>query len=431
MHVVIKSAMPKQQQIEHILTPETEKHFFTDQILPPLLHGESITIIWTFYGGIQTQMKFLQNHSRFFGFNKLGSYKIIRINPRELTDDGQEAFFSLMLYNLDQNFYDCIEKKPAFFALKEKIIRVLDKNNHLIIVIEEFNKLNFPENFYNNLFALWQIEKSKIHFIFCTTENILTDEFLQKYGKFKEAIIQNISYFPLLSSQDSEFVIKRLANRYSYPISEKMIPTVIKISGGYIGLIKECLRLLDTPKGLSENEMLYLLKKDYGIKILLENLWDSFTESDKKELTQIVTHQINDCFKVSDFLLNLGIVHKNKSNYSLFSSVFSSFVEGQPLEKQTITIDKTTNEILVNNQVVKQKITLTEFRLLKLFLSSLEKIVTRDEIAQALWEQKADDKYSDWAIDQNISLLRKKLKEIGISPSRLQTIKGRGYRFVK
>ena len=53
-------------------------------------------------------------------------------------------------------------------------------------------------------------------------------------------------------------------------------------------------------------------------------------------------------------------------------------------------------------------------------------IVSREEMAKVKWKEDADEKYSDWAIDQIIYRLRSKLKKHKVQ-YRIITKKGRGF----
>ena len=64
------------------------------------------------------------------------------------------------------------------------------------------------------------------------------------------------------------------------------------------------------------------------------------------------------------------------------------------------------------------------------FLKNKGQIISRDQIGDVLWGDKAYDRYSDWAVDQLISQLRKKLIDLGIKGASLQTIRNRGYRWL-
>jgi len=56
-------------------------------------------------------------------------------------------------------------------------------------------------------------------------------------------------------------------------------------------------------------------------------------------------------------------------------------------------------------------------------------LVTRDQVAEAIWGRHYLEKYSDWSIDKSISILRKKLDALGFRSEYLTTLKKRGFSF--
>ncbi|MFC1649529.1 helix-turn-helix domain-containing protein [Patescibacteria group bacterium] len=66
--------------------------------------------------------------------------------------------------------------------------------------------------------------------------------------------------------------------------------------------------------------------------------------------------------------------------------------------------------------------TKTQKSIVDLFLSSSDKVVPRDQIAEAMWNGQWLEKYSDWAIDRHIYLLNKKAVNFQI-----KAVRGRGY----
>ncbi len=57
-------------------------------------------------------------------------------------------------------------------------------------------------------------------------------------------------------------------------------------------------------------------------------------------------------------------------------------------------------------------------------------IASLDDIANAMWGSNATDKFSLYAINQCISMIRKKLKQNNLSPNLIETFRGQGYRVV-
>ena len=53
-------------------------------------------------------------------------------------------------------------------------------------------------------------------------------------------------------------------------------------------------------------------------------------------------------------------------------------------------------------------------------------IVTRDIVAEIIWKNNTEEKYSDWAIDQVIHRIREKIRKAK-SPHKILTKKGQGF----
>lgn len=71
-------------------------------------------------------------------------------------------------------------------------------------------------------------------------------------------------------------------------------------------------------------------------------------------------------------------------------------------------------------------ISTTEFRLLKLFMNNVGKILPKEQITTALWENQ-DDYVDDNALSVNISRLRSKIEANPKKPTIIKTIHGIGY----
>lgn len=415
-------------KIDHILTPETEKHFFTDQILPPLLKGENLTVFWTPHGGMRTQMTFLAKNASSFGFSRLGKYKIFYLNPADLVEESSDAYFSLMLYGLDPQSHKENENRSALFCLKEKVEKYIKEGFRLIFILGDIDQINLANNFFNNLYSIWQIEKTRIHFVFCLTKNLSNEDIFVNYSQLAELVVQNKVYSGIFKDKDALFTLKRLSEKYGYANKIQSAET-IKITGGHPTLLRICLRIQNKLPEVGK-DLLALLENQWEIKTILEDLWENLMEDEKKSLSLIVSGLDSQSCQISKYLLKMRIVYLREGKYLVFSSLFNSFIKKQRINKQSLSVNKETGEILVGGFPTKEKITLKEYRLLSAFLENPNKVFSRDEIAEVLWIGEVDDKYSEWAIDQNISLLRKKIKKLGISPSTIQTIKGRGYRWI-
>ncbi len=80
--------------------------------------------------------------------------------------------------------------------------------------------------------------------------------------------------------------------------------------------------------------------------------------------------------------------------------------------------------------VISDLLSKQEFRLLRFFVENPGRIIGREEIINAVWEDlQSKEGVTDQALDQLIFRLRKKIEENPNNPVHIQTIKGRGLKF--
>ena len=132
-----------------------------------------------------------------------------------------------------------------------------------------------------------------------------------------------------------------------------------------------------------------------------------------------------------DYLKNVHLVENEKMTIPLFEEFILD--QKQNLLRQTlgkIEYDETSHEIKRGEITISEGLTSSEFKLLKFLIKNPEKILERDEVINAVWEDLSSTVgVSEQALDQLIFRLRKKIEENPNSPIHIQTIKGRGFKF--
>lgn len=409
---------------DHILTTPTEKYFFEKQLLTPLLRGENVTVVWVPHGGIRTKMKFFMENADYFGLNKIGKYKIAYINPYEMIESTPGEYFRLMINSLGETVE--MENKNSLLSLKEKIANLLNFHNHIIFIFGEFNKVNFSSQFYNNLFGLYQLNRAKIHYVFNLSQDILPWE-IDKYDQLLPLLEQNKIYFPLSQEADSWFMLNKFIEQYPCSVAESLM--AMEMAGGHPSLLGACLRFLNLNPLKERETVIESLSKQTVVKIILEDIWRVLGEEEKNFLVQLVGGSLSRDSKIPIYLKETQIVRTNNGQLVLFSPLFARFVERKQKRKQ-LSLDPKSNQILIGG-LPAQSVSFSEYQLLKTFLKNPNKIISRDMLAEVLWQENSYEKYSDWAIDRLAYRLRKKLQEWNIPPSSIQTVKGRGYRWLE
>ena len=166
------------------------------------------------------------------------------------------------------------------------------------------------------------------------------------------------------------------------------------------------------------------------LQTICKDIWNNFSDDDKDFLKNVVRTKripLNMLPKI-DYFLKTGVITKVKDDYLIFGNIFQEFISNQ-ISHQKLIYDFNLNQIFYGSKSCGDKFTFQEFKLLVYFIRKNRQVISRDEIAQAIWGKNYVEKYSDWSIDKLISVIRRKLSEIGFPSQNLITLKKRGFSF--
>lgn len=180
-------------------------------------------------------------------------------------------------------------------------------------------------------------------------------------------------------------------------------------------------------KIIYESNLYYgLVKRKYRDFLLGQKTADRFAQSvfsNMKKEVQLALKKViqgkelnQDEEEIAKSYENVGFLKHGKVNIPEFETI--------------ITQTTVKREISINEQ---QKIQGIDFDLLskseraiiKALLESGE-VIPKSKIGDIIWKDQVNDKYSEWAIDQRIARLRKKIIDLGFNID-VQTIYGKGY----
>ena len=100
------------------------------------------------------------------------------------------------------------------------------------------------------------------------------------------------------------------------------------------------------------------------------------------------------------------------------------------LDKQVtgLRLDKETRQVWINGDLIDPALSLPQYRLLETMWDSGGRVVTRDEIIDAVWPEDSMDGISEQAIDALVRRLRERLHEIDSDFKYIVTVRGHGFR---
>lgn len=446
------------------LYPVTKEtfHKYAESIFAPIRRGECVTTVWVTMAGRRMWNKFLIENINLFekelpNYNK---YLLVYIEPLDLTEESLAGYIRLMAKSLIEAAQKTKETGEEMGKADLKVFNdpnttysvLLDglrtllkeftpKDMHVVFFVGEFDELTFANKiFYNNLKSLWSGLYPRLHYVFLLRERVTRQQNITQWGELNEAILQNVVYMSLLSDKDFEYVMDHLSFEYKVELTQAQKDLLVKLCGRHPYLLKTGVRCIAnfSEEDKSPDRLEEALLNYYELQAVSKAILGVRSDSEKKLLKLIAQEKSipADAKEIVDFLLKIGLATKIDNNkLAVSGKIFKMVVlgqEGVEVSGSTdtgdgITIDKETGAIVMNKKAIEEVFTRQEYLILSAFLKNEEKLYSREEIGTVLWGKASYEKYSDWAIDQLVSKLRKKLDKLGTS-SRVTTVRGRGYK---
>ena len=176
------------------------------------------------------------------------------------------------------------------------------------------------------------------------------------------------------------------------------ITRLIKLAGGHPYLLKLLI------KSASQSQSYSNLIHHPAIKNLFDQLYNSLCRKTQLQLgAALISPRLT---PESSYLLQT----KLWQGQTVFSPLWRDYLfefawSTLPLEKK--------DSLLLFNQPIELFLSPTERNILRLLYQNQGQVVNRDQLAQTIWGKRWTSLYSDWAIDQHLSRLRRKLGPFG------------------
>jgi hypothetical protein len=424
---------------------------YAKKIFTPLSTNQCVSCIFVTGGGKRTIIKYLIKNEllikKFFPhtFSKM---LFVFIDFDEILDFNNNNYLELINKKL---YSEVIEKKikvelNGVSAKKDKVdwVESITKILEFLVaddwrVIFVFNDFELTcllsPSIYFNLERFLSVDKTKITYLFLTNLNLLNKNNLMKFHNLKYAITRNIIFFPLFPKKEAFYMMDVICLdqlRLSKKLPLKIKEILYEQFNGHPQLLKYSLYHLKEDNIIfDEEKVVNALFSYFQLQVICSDILNSLGEEEKKIIEGVVR---DENFKIKEFsleafeyLVNLNLLIKTQKKIRVFGKFFKKFILNQG-EKNKLFYDKANKKIFYGEVSCEGEFTQQEFKVLAYFLEKQNELVTRDEVAKAMWGSLYyQEKYSDWAIDKIISVIRKKLQKIGFDPENLQTIKKRGF----
>ncbi|HUW22356.1 MAG TPA: winged helix-turn-helix domain-containing protein [Candidatus Bathyarchaeia archaeon] len=453
--------MEPQKQYYYPLPKEAVENC-AKNIFGPILTGECVTSVWVGSAGRRTVIKFIIENIGLFKeiIPDYQKYLLVYIEPLDLLEESLAAYLRLVgqsvitacemkkncLGSFDKKQFKIFNNENASYPQLLAVLKLLIGNitGHelkVVIFLGEIDELLFVNSvFCNNLRSLWNSFSGKLHYVFLIKEIKMIFDKDRVGEELGELFLQNVVYEPI-SRQNADYVIDRMSYRFGYSPSQEEKKVAKEMCGGHPYFLKVTCKLLSKKNGtksLSTQELIDLLRRNYEIRSVAQRMIDVQTDKAKENLKNITEEKIatleGEQVKVLEWL---GLIEKDQDGYyQPFCLLFQDAISKRIIEKTKgtnqigeLSYDAKSGALSFRGQSIEEKFSCQEYEVLIFLLKERNKLCSRDEISKVLWGKDSYEKYSDWAIDQLMSKLRKKIAALRVKNGRLITVRGRGYKF--
>jgi len=317
-------------------------------------------------------------------------------------------------------------KKPKDHLLVTSILTHIAREGFEIgLFITHVSEL-LNEAGFQSIFALERIlQKSRNLSVILYVEKDITHPHYKVLTDKCSLLFDHIIKYPLYREKDVEQFFRYHEELWNFKLAQKNKTDIIRACGGYLWLISHLMRnYRDNAKydlnGIGQDDL--LIKK-------LEVVWDKFSQSEREILIQTVRQNLSDMDRSSHefkYLCDIGILTLTANSVKLNIPLLSLVIQRET-EKNRLTVAE--SRIFLGTKDITASFTSKERALLSLLLGQKGRIASRDAVGSALWKEKVEQMYSDWAIDRLVHRLRKKMNTLGIDSSLLKTSKRKGFIF--
>lgn len=310
----------------------------------------------------------------------------------------------------------------TFDSFNEWVSFFLANVYRLVIVIPEAEYFLTPENNSGlKILSKLALENDGVVSIVSLFEKNILDDIYSKYVSIGDQLFQNIFYYPLYDQDDSLKFIRYFQKRWDLKVSNKEENEIITQSGGHSLLLVQCLRQI-----ANSNHYAF---DDEIMRIRLRDISSSLSERERRVLlalnntSYISQSELHDVKRIATYFKLMRVF--NMHDTCLFPAL-ARFISEENVSKRLLIFEN--GKILFNSVPIDRMFSNKERRVMRLLLERSGEVISRDAIAICLWPINTQEEYSDWAIDQIVARIRKRLKDFDLPKTFIRAQRGKGYR---
>lgn len=234
---------------------------------------------------------------------------------------------------------------------------------------------------------------SFVPIVFADFENVY-----QSFLDQNKLLFRSLKVLKPIILADTRKLVADFNRRFKFSPTDRQVKNIYELSGGHVGLVKSIyLYQKENPdKTVRLDDAVKTPRVNFRITNIVENLESEFVEN-----------MLRISSKYDTLYKTLSI----KKGGKFFSPIFEDYMRDR--------YDQSPDRLDLS-------LSSSESKLVRFLQKNQNALSDRDQIAKVIWENDWENQYSDWAIDQAVSRLRRKLKKAN-SEYEIITKKGRGF----
>lgn len=322
------------------------------------------------------------------------------------------------LHSLIANQLNYTQHIPSLQTF-ERWADYLQKNQFIVIlIIPQIEKLWSVEGQVAQTALHYLIDEYRDTFsLLSFSEEDVTHPSIVPFVSDAMRMYENIYYYSLYPNNDALSFIKYMENKWTLHLKKPVEDRIIHDCGGHFWLLKEAIRQSDADT--------YPLYPGEGMKFRLKIIYNSLQPSEQQVINKLIRHKDNLTEEEMHSLRYLQKMRLFENNRKCLIELFADYIVTISESSTELTLKN--NHLVLNHVPIEKFFSRKEYRVIKVLLENHGDIVSRDTMAKHIWPINTQEQYSDWAIDQLIARVRRRLHQLSLSPKLIQSIRGKGY----
>lgn len=366
-------------------------------------YAENVTTLWL-----------PKSHKTRFGTFLQNKSGLLQLYSKELLDKFVICYidFALEKEDLDNQLETVLQQYSNLSGIRSKLTEITQSQKRIIIVVDNFSFKK--QALLKYLLSLRLINDELISFVFLMLEsefNLQTNIEVISLG----AVFIRFILIPYFTKDETDEFLTIMSKRLDLSFTPEMKTHLYEYFGGIPYLLESALRYY---KIYSDIE---LMKNSSEIHETEKYILSEFSAREKEILKAASINKPLPLYdKEIDYLKKHLLLTEN-------NKISGKWVHDYFAKDKSIEPNKKVQDLILELKTIEKNFTEKEYQILNELVSNPDEILTRERLANILWNDEAHLKYSDWAIDKIISKIREKLELLQVQNIKIKTIKGKGF----